>query len=119
MQTAAAGPNSPGFVILWQYFRRPIAYFEECSARYGDCFTLRLPIFPAPITFISDPDAIKDLYAADGTDALESGSIIAPVMENVLGKHSMLIIDGAEHQRHRSLIMPFFMRGGFGKFGGR
>jgi cytochrome P450 family 110 len=117
MQTAAAGPNSPGFVILWQYFRRPIAYFEECSARYGDCFTLRLPIFPAPITFISDPDAIKDLYAADGTDALESGSIIAPVMENVLGKHSMLIIDGAEHQRHRSLIMPFFMRAGFGKFG--
>jgi cytochrome P450 family 110 len=118
MQTAAAGPSSPGFVMLWRAYRRPLAYLEECARRYGDCFTLRIPTFPAPITFISDPDAIKDIYSADGTASVESGSIAAPVMENVIGKHSMLIIDGAEHQRHRSLIMPFFMRGGFGKFGG-
>jgi cytochrome P450 len=60
----------------------------------------------------------KGIFAADGTDAIESGSIAAPVMANVIGEHSMLIIDGAEHRRHRGLIMPFFMRGQFSKFGG-
>jgi cytochrome P450 len=60
MQTSAAGPNSPGFVTLWHAYRRPLAYLEDCARRYGDCFTLRIPTFPAPITFVSDPDAIKE-----------------------------------------------------------
>jgi cytochrome P450 len=116
MQTVA-GPTSPSFVQTWHAYRRPLEYLSECAERYGDYFTLRLVTFPAPITLVSDPDAIKEMYAADGTESLEAGSIAAPIMQNVLGKHSMLIIDGEEHRRHRGLIMPFFMHGQFRKFG--
>jgi cytochrome P450 len=94
-----------------------VAYLEDCARRYGENFTVRLPTFPAPITFISDPDAIKEIFAADGTDLIEAGALAAPVMARVIGEHAMLIIDGAEHRRHRGLIMPYFMRGQFSKFG--
>ena len=115
--SAVPGPSVPALLQAYHFYLRPIAYLDECARRYGDCFTLRIPTFPEPITFLSDPDAIRDLYSLDGTDSVEAGSIAAPVMENVIGKHSMLIIDGAEHRRHRALIMPFFMRGQFSKFG--
>jgi cytochrome P450 len=95
---SVAGPTSPSLVQTWHAYRRPLEYLAECAQRYGDYFTLRIATFPAPITFVSDPDAIKEIYAAHGTDSLEAGSIIAPTMENVIGRHSMLIIDGEEHR---------------------
>jgi cytochrome P450 family 110 len=115
--TPIAGPSSPALIQAYHTYFRTLAYLDECARKYGDFFTIRIPTFPAPITFVSDPEAIKDIYALDGTDSIEAGSIAAPVMANVIGEHSMLIIDGAEHRRHRSLIMPFFMRGQFSKFG--
>jgi cytochrome P450 family 110 len=117
METAVSGPTSSSYVQAFHFYRRPLAYFEECARRYGENFTLRLPTFPAPITFISDPDAIKEIFAADGTDMLEAGSLAASLMAPVIGEHAMLIIDGEEHRRHRGLIMPYFMRGQFSKFG--
>jgi cytochrome P450 len=38
-------------------------------------------------------------------------------MEPVIGKHSMLILDGSKHHRHRALISPYFSRAQFTKFG--
>jgi cytochrome P450 len=99
------------------FFRRPIELFEKCRRTYGDCFTLRLPAFAAPITFISDPDAVREIFAADGTGRVKSGSIAAPTMELVIGKHSMLSLDGSKHHRHRALISPYFSRAQFTKFG--
>jgi cytochrome P450 len=117
MGTSAPSPTSSSLVQAYHFYRRPLAYFEECGRRYGDNFTCRIPTFPAPITFVSDPDAIKEIFAADGTDLLETGAFANPIMAPVIGEHSMLVIDGAEHRRHRGLIMPYFMRGQFSKFG--
>ena len=117
METGVRGPMSSSLVQAYHFYRRPLAYFQECAQRYGDNFTCRIPTFPAPITFVSDPDAIREIFAADSTDLLESGSVGRPIMASVIGEHAMLIIDGAEHRRHRGLIMPYFMRGQFSKFG--
>ena len=100
-----------------EFYRRPLELFERCHRVYGDCFSLRLPSFPSPITFLSDPEAVKAIFAADGTDRIESGSIAAPMMEPVIGKHSLLILDGIKHERHRALTMPYFAQGQFAKFG--
>ena len=101
-----------------ELYRRPLEFSERCRRTYGECFSVRLPpSFPGPVTFVSDPEAVKAVFAADGTDRIESGSISAAMMEPVIGRHSMLILDGTKHRRHRSLIMPYFARGQFAKFG--
>jgi cytochrome P450 len=109
--------TSSRFTQAVEFYRRPLEFFESCRRIYGDHFSVRLPSFPSPVTFVSDPEAVKAIFAADGTDRLESGSIAAPMMEPVIGKHSMLILDGAKHQRHRALTMPYFARSQFAKFG--
>lgn len=115
--TLPPGPASSRFAQAFQFYVRPLEFFARCAQSYGDWFTVRIPTFPAPLTFVSDPEAIREIFAADGTEVLESGSFAAPVMAPVIGKHAMLIIDGAMHRRHREIIMPYFARGQFAKFG--
>jgi hypothetical protein len=76
MESGAAGPTSSSLVQAFHFYRRPIGYFAECARRYGDNFTIRIPTFPAPITFISDPEAIREIFAAYGTDLLETESFL-------------------------------------------
>lgn len=109
--------RSSRFVQAIELYRRPLEFLERSARDYGSCFSIRPPGFPAPVTVVSDPDAIKEIFAADGAGLTESGSIAAPMMEPLLGEHSMLILDGAKHRRHRGLVMPFFARAQFAKFG--
>ncbi len=118
MATLPPGPASSRFAQAFQFYVRPLEFLARCARSYGDWFTVRIPTFPAPLTFVSSPEAIREIFAADGTELLESGSFAASVMAPVIGKHAMLIIDGAMHRRHREIIMPYFARGQFAKFGG-
>jgi cytochrome P450 len=83
---------------------------ERCGRRFGDAFTLRFPpirhIGRPPLVFLSDPDAIRDVFTADG-DALRAGRANR-MFEGVLGKHSLLVLDGDEHASERRLVQPPF-----------
>ena len=114
--SAVPGPKSPRLLQGFAYLRDPLALFDDCARKYGDCFTLRVPTLPATIC-LSDPEAIREIFARDGTDAIETGSIFASVMAPVVGEHSMLVIDGDEHRRHRSITMPYFARAQFARLG--
>jgi cytochrome P450 family 110 len=116
VEPLVSGPNSSSFLQAFHFYRRPLAYFKDCAKRYGEWFTLRLPTFPAPITFVSDPNAVREFFANDATGLLEAGSVTAPLMAPVIGEHALIVIDGEEHNRHRGLIMPYFMRGQFSRF---
>jgi len=105
------------FIQAVEFYRRPLEFLERCAREHGDFFSLWPPAFPSPVTFISDPESIKEIFAADGTDRIESGAIMASTMAPVIGEHSMLILDGAKHRRHRGLMMPFFARAQFARFG--
>jgi cytochrome P450 len=87
---------------LW---RRPTAFLEECARRYGDVFTLRLPAMPPEVHF-SHPDAIREIFTTheDGLAAGEANAIIEPLV----GRHSLLRLDGARHLRERRLMLPSF-----------
>lgn len=110
------GPRSSRIAQGVALFRNPLALLDRCARDYGDCFRLRVFGFP-DIAFLSDPDAIREIFAKDGTDAIDSGSIFASQIAPVIGEHSMLIIDGEEHRRHRGITMPYFARGQFARFG--
>jgi cytochrome P450/predicted unusual protein kinase regulating ubiquinone biosynthesis (AarF/ABC1/UbiB family) len=99
------GPASPPLVQAMRWVQWPLSLLDECASRYGETFTLRLPAAP-PLVFFSHPDAIKAIFTGD-EEALRAGEANYR-LEPILGRHSLLILDGAEHLRERRLLQPPF-----------
>ena len=79
--------------------------WRDCAARHGDAFTLRFP--DADWVFFSAPEAIRELLGAD--PALLGSGVEREVFERVLGRHSLLFLDGAPHARLRKAALPAFL----------
>jgi cytochrome P450 len=90
---------------MWEWISRPIAFLERCNRRYGDMFTVRFPV--GTIVFISDPAVIKEIFTGD-PDVLHAGEANATPLEPLMGKNSVLLLDGPEHMRQRKLMLPSF-----------
>jgi cytochrome P450 len=67
--------------------------------------TVRFPV--GTIVFISDPAVIKEIFTGD-PDVLHAGEGNAAPLEPIMGKNSVLLLDGAEHMRQRKLMLPSF-----------
>jgi cytochrome P450 len=104
-QTLPPGPRTPATVNTALLVRRPLETLLGWHRRYGDVFTARFLIF-GPGVYVSDPEAIKRMFTGDqsGLHAGEANAPLAPV----LGRHSVLVLDGPEHLRQRKLLLPPF-----------
>jgi cytochrome P450 len=56
--------------------------------------------------YVADPHGIRELFTGDQSD-LYAGEANEP-LSPILGKNSVLILDGAEHMRQRKLLLPPF-----------
>ena len=99
------GPSAPPALNMLRLTQRPLETLLGWHARYGDCFTVRYPIFGTGV-YVADPQAIKELHTGDQSD-LRAGEANAPLAV-VLGKRSVLVLDGDEHLRQRRLLLPPF-----------
>ena len=99
------GPDAPPFLQALRWVQWPLPFLDECAATFGDVFTFRLPAAP-PIVMFSHPDAIKTIFTGDEED-LRAGEANFR-LEPILGKQSLLLLDGAEHLRERRLLQPPF-----------
>lgn len=97
------GPARFGAWGTARFVFRPIPLLRELQARYGD--SVLLPGRP-PMVWLGEPDAVRDLFAGD-PEVLVAGPA-NEVMEGVLGRGSMFLLDGAAHRRERRLVMPAF-----------
>ena len=88
-----------------QWILRPVPFIEGCRERYGDFFTVRFVI--GPIVWISDPHVIKSVFTGD-PDVLHAGEGNAAPLEPIMGRNSVLLLDGSEHMRQRKLMLPSF-----------
>jgi cytochrome P450 len=100
------GPSAPPALQLVRWIRAPFQTLDDYSARFGDAFSLRLPFAPSPIVIVSNPAAVKDVFAL-GPDEGHAGKA-SLVLRPLLGEHSLLVLDGAEHLRQRRMILPAF-----------
>ena len=100
-----AGPRTPPLLQALRWVQWPVDLMEECAAEFGDCFTLRPPGSP-PMVFFSHPDAIRDIFTGS-EDTLHAGEANAR-FEPLLGRHSLLLLDGQSHLRERRLLQPPF-----------
>ena len=97
------GPPGPAFLQTLGYTYWTFPFFEECARRYGDPFTLRMPGFGA-FVLMSAPELVKQVFTGD-PEQLHAGKANA-MLEPVVGRHSVLLLDGKEHLRQRRLLLP-------------
>jgi len=90
---------------MWHWWRRPLPTLEECRARYGEMFTIRLP-HEGTWVFVSDPETVKQVFTGDPT-LLHAGAANI-VLLPLLGEHSVLLLDEPDHMVQRKLMLPSF-----------
>ena len=84
---------------------RPAGSLERLRRRYGNRFTVRLPFQP-PLAIVGDPDAIKEIFTAP-PDVLHPGEG-ARILQPVVGRNSVILLDEAPHLEQRKLLLPAF-----------
>jgi cytochrome P450 len=99
------GPSMPSALQLAGFWTRPLAFLERCRERYGKRFTLRLPGTP-PLVMLTDPGEVKEAFTAP-PDVLHPGQGFR-MLEPVLGRNSVILLDEAEHMEQRKLLLPAF-----------
>lgn len=99
------GPPYPAAVQGMAFWTRPLAFLERCRERYGNRFTVRLPLSP-PFVMLADPADVKEVFTAP-PDVLQPGRG-ARVLEPVVGSNSVILLDGAAHMEQRKLMLPAF-----------
>lgn len=99
------GPRTPAAFNTIRFALRPVETLHGWRRRYGDVFTVPLLVFGTGV-YVADPAAIRELFTGDQSD-LHAGEANAP-LSGVLGEHSVLVLDGAEHMRQRRLLLPPF-----------
>jgi len=97
------GPRLPVTLQSWMWLLYPTHVQEYCAARYGTPFTLRLLLL-GPTVFVSDPASMRTLFAGD-QDAYHAGEAYT-IMEPVLGRASLLLLDGDRHLSRRRMLLP-------------
>jgi cytochrome P450 len=87
------------------WWNRPLPFFERCRARYGKRFTTGLIATP-PFVQLCDPDEAKEVFTAP-PEVLHPGEG-ARILEPVVGRHSVILLDEAPHLEQRRLMLPAF-----------
>jgi cytochrome P450 len=102
------GPPLPALMQTMLWIARPLGFMEACREQYGSVFTLRFTGLGVSqrIVFVADPEGVRAVFGAD-PDKLRAGNANV-ALGALLGEHSLLLLDGADHLRQRKLMLPPF-----------
>jgi cytochrome P450 len=99
------GPTTPAAIQMMATWKRPVASLERLRRRYGKRMTVQLPFQP-PFVMLSDPTDIKELFTAP-PDVVHPGEG-ARVLEPLVGRNSVILLDEGVHLEQRKLMLPAF-----------
>jgi cytochrome P450 len=99
------GPRLPRLIQTAGFIVGGVRFLEACRRRYGDIVTLGT-LFDEGFVMVFEPALVKELFHGSNEQlhAGEANALLGPV----LGERSVLLLDGAEHLRHRRLMLPTF-----------
>jgi cytochrome P450 len=99
------GPRLPRIVQTLGFILFGARYLEACRLRYGGAVTMST-LFDGPFVMLFDPALVKQVFQgpSEQLPAGEANAMLGPL----LGERSVLVLDGAEHLRHRRLMLPPF-----------
>ncbi|MTJ06841.1 cytochrome P450 [Anabaena sp. UHCC 0204] len=101
------GPKVPSTIQVLNWVFRPMSFLRECAKNYGELFALKLQSNLPPILFVHSPEAMQQVLSNDHKE-LEAPGDLNSIFEYLLGKNSVISLNGKAHQRQRQLIMPPF-----------
>jgi cytochrome P450 len=96
-------PKPVQYVLIWF---RTIPFLEWCRRRLGSTFAVHTPPF-GRLVYVADPADIKRVFTGDPAQ-FHAGDANAFIMEPVLGRHSLLVLDEDEHLQERKMLLPHF-----------
>ncbi len=99
------GPRIPTPLQTLGFLSRPSGFVERARVRYGPRFTIRV-IGQPPFVVLTDPQEIKEVFTAP-PDVLHPGEG-ARILEPLVGKHSVILLDEQPHLEQRKLLLPAF-----------
>jgi cytochrome P450 len=99
------GPRLPPLVQTAGFMFGGTRFLDWARRRYGGAVYMRT-IFDDGFVMVFDPDLVKQVFqgSPDQLHAGEANALLGPI----LGRRSVLLLDGAEHLRHRRLMLPPF-----------
>ena len=99
------GSPAPGLLQTLQLVADPITFLDRNAREFGDPFTTRVLGWNSPpVVFFGNPAAIEQIYTSQA-DRFELGKV-THVFRPLTGDRSLIMLDGAAHQRQRQLLMP-------------
>ncbi len=113
MTTTTAPPRpapprdgGPGFGLLdmLRFSRDPIAFWQDVAARFPDPCWLKVPNGTRALVTWHE-DGVRDVFMAPPASL---GVYGAELMEPLLGKGSLLALEGEPHKKRRKLLAPPF-----------
>ena len=99
------GPKTPPLFQLFKWMLDPLPFLEASARQFGDVFTVHFPGIGKAV-MLRSPEHIKQVFTGD-PEVLQAGQanqIFAPL----LGRSSVLLLDGNPHLRQRRLLLPSF-----------
>jgi hypothetical protein len=99
------GPRTPALIQTIGTWLRPTGSLQRLRRRHGGRFTVRY-LRQRPFVVISDPEEIKQIFQAPA-DVLHPGEG-ARILEPIVGRHSLILLDQAPHMEQRRLLLPAF-----------
>ena len=99
------GPRLPRVIQTAGFMLAGPRFLEACRRRYGNAVTFST-VFDNKFVMLFDPALTKQLFQGSNEQlhAGEANALLGPI----LGERSVLLLDGAEHLRHRRLLLPPF-----------
>jgi cytochrome P450 len=103
--TLPPGPRLPRILQTAGFIFGGPRFLEACRRRYGSAVTFST-VFDSRFVMLFDPVLVKEVFQGSNEQlhAGEANALLGPV----LGERSVLLLDGAEHLRHRRLLLPPF-----------
>src|SRR4051812_9479533 len=100
------GPRAPAAWQTVAWAVRPTAFLRSVHERFGDPVTIRTYWTEQPMVVFSHPEAVRDIFRLDPSiaPAGQSWEFVRPFA----GEHSILVLDGDEHMRERTLLQAPF-----------
>jgi cytochrome P450 len=99
------GPRRPVLLQSLEWVFDPRRYMDRYGERFGGAFTARLGP-GSDVVFLSTPEAVRGVFHGS-PEHMNMGDING-LFRRVLGKNSLLVIDGEQHMRQRRLLLPPF-----------
>ena len=96
--------TTPRWWQLMNWIADPIEFQKKYSRKYGDIFSMQLSGIGF-FVILSNPKAIQELFSQDSKFDIGRANELA---EPLIGKNSLMMMDGDRHRRERKLLMPAF-----------